>query len=127
MNSGGLTFKHLDNGNLQLTKNYGVSIGHGQAEWWIAVPAGFKTDGASIPRLLWPIVGPPLRANYLRAAVVHDFLCVEAYRQKSYTLRAIADAVFLHLLADCGVGKIRRGCMYAAVRWWGRFTYRRDC
>lgn len=121
----GITFKHLDNGNVQLTTHYGVAIGRGEAEWWIAVPAGFETDGASIPAIFWPIFGPPLRSNHLPAAVVHDFLCAQAHSQKSYTLRAIADAVFLHLLADCGVGKIKRGLMYAAVRWWGRFTYRR--
>lgn len=38
------------------------------------VPAGFETDGASIPRWLWPVCGHPLQAPRVVAAIVHDFL-----------------------------------------------------
>lgn len=37
------------------------------------VPKGTKTDGASIPRLLWRVVGHPL-GEYCQAAVLHDYL-----------------------------------------------------
>ncbi len=40
----------------------------------IYVPAGIITDGASIPRFLWRVVGPPMSGLYRRAAVVHDDL-----------------------------------------------------
>lgn len=39
------------------------------------VPAGYVTDGASIPRLLWSVVGSPYDADHLRAAIVHDYFC----------------------------------------------------
>ena len=38
-------------------------------------PAGWKVDGASIPRALWTIVGSPFTGDYRRASVVHDYYC----------------------------------------------------
>ena len=29
-----------------------------EGDWEVTVPAGFRFDLASIPRLLWPVVGP---------------------------------------------------------------------
>jgi hypothetical protein len=37
------------------------------------VPAGFVTDGASIPLFFQPLIGGPWTENYVKAAVVHDF------------------------------------------------------
>lgn len=39
------------------------------------VPAGFISDGASIPRVFWWLIGHPLMGDYRRAALVHDFAC----------------------------------------------------
>ena len=41
---------------------------------FILIPYMFVTDGASIPRYLWSIVGSPWTGNYPQAAVVHDKL-----------------------------------------------------
>ena len=41
---------------------------------WTA-PKGWRVDGASIPRLLWTIVGSPFTGNYRRASVIHDYYC----------------------------------------------------
>ena len=38
------------------------------------LPAGFMTDGASIPRFLWRVCGTPLKTPRLYAALVHDFI-----------------------------------------------------
>lgn len=40
---------------------------------WVTVPAGYLTDGASVPRLLWSAIPP--WGPYGQAAVVHDLLC----------------------------------------------------
>ena len=40
---------------------------------YISIPAGYLTDGASVPRVLWSIVPP--WGRYGQAAIVHDFLC----------------------------------------------------
>jgi hypothetical protein len=36
-------------------------------------PAGFVSDGASIPQALWSLVGGPLSGRYRRAAILHDW------------------------------------------------------
>jgi len=39
---------------------------------YVAPATGWFFDGASIPRLLWRVVGPPLRGTYRRGALIHD-------------------------------------------------------
>ncbi len=94
----------------------------------IAIPSGFITDFASIPRIFWNILPPT--GNYGKAAVVHDLLyrCggriryAQAldgswtYRQYS---RAEADGVLRDAMTVLGVGRITRGVIYGAVRAFG--------
>lgn len=40
------------------------------------VPAGALTDGASISRLFWTLIGGPFEGRYRNAAIVHDRYCV---------------------------------------------------
>ena len=75
----------------------------------ITVPAGFVTDFASIPRLLWWRY--PKSGKWNRAAVVHDFL----YAYNGCT-RAEADAIFKEALEVCGVGWRTRQQFWLAVR-----------
>jgi hypothetical protein len=46
----------------------------------ILIPAGYVTDFASVPMLLWSFF-PPI-GKYNRAALVHDYLYDLQYRQK---------------------------------------------
>ncbi len=92
------------------------------AEWdglEILVKAGYRTDGASIPRLAWRVVGNPWE-EYLAAAVVHDIL----YETEALE-REDADRCFLDLMEFCGVGKIRRAIMYRAVKVFGGATWKK--
>ena len=38
------------------------------------VPAGFVSDGCSLPRVFWRIIGNPLQADWVEEAVLHDWL-----------------------------------------------------
>jgi hypothetical protein len=57
----------------RVAKPFKFFIGSENSKRWITVPAGYLTDGASVPRALWSII-PPWGA-YGQAAVVHDILC----------------------------------------------------
>lgn len=87
----------------------------------LTVPAGMATDGASIPRFWWRVVGPPMCAAYTPAAVVHDAAYLGKLRwlemgtAKPYT-RKDADDLFRALMATLGVPAWRRDIMWAAVR-----------
>lgn len=83
----------------------------------IFIPKGFKWDGASIPRLLWPILGGPF-GKYSFAALVHDFL----YASRMVP-RKIADKIFYRLLRDHEVRKVKSKLMYGAVSAFGSKAY----
>ena len=72
-------------------------------------PAGFVTDLASIPRLLYALV--PVNGRHRAAAILHDWL----YEVQTRTL-AESDALFLAAMADSGVRWTQRYAMWAAVR-----------
>lgn len=83
----------------------------------ITVPAGFTTDLASIPRILWPIFSPT--GKYSAAAVVHDYLYKTHRIQGTKISRKTADKIFLLGMKALNVKPIKRTAMYAAVRCFG--------
>jgi hypothetical protein len=40
----------------------------------IVVPKGFESDGCSMPRFFWRVFGQPFDMQYLREAILHDYL-----------------------------------------------------
>ncbi len=89
---------------------------------WIKVPRGFVCDGASIPRILWPLSGGPFEGKHRDAALVHDALYA-SHRCAKHTGdqfdRATADRVFYEAMRAGGVDAIRATCKYLAVRMFG--------
>jgi len=75
----------------------------------VAVPKGFVTDFASIPRIFWSVL--PKDGTYTYAAVIHDYL----YWNQSAT-REIADQVFYECMLDFRVNSSQREAIYFAVR-----------
>ena len=78
----------------------------------IKVPTGFRTDGASIPKVAWSWIGHPL-GEYAPASVIHDFCCEHATWPRAKT-----DRIFLEAMRDCGVSYLKRQTMYIFVRLW---------
>ena len=79
----------------------------------LRVPAGFESDGASVPRLFWSTVCPPLDPRAVRAAVAHDWI----YRNRppGWT-RAEADLLFLCFLIEDGLPILASLKAYLGVR-----------
>ena len=82
----------------------------------VEIPAGYRFDGASIPRLAWSIIGAPFNPDFCLAACCHDWYCEHSHELGDYQARVIGDAVFFALLKRAGVAKWRRILMYFAVR-----------
>ena len=89
----------------------------------VVVPAGYRFDGASIPRCLWSLIGSPFEPSLMLAACVHDWYC--EHTADCYQTRVIGDAVFLALLARAGVPRWRRILMYLGVRFHSFWAYGR--
>jgi hypothetical protein len=80
----------------------------------ITVKSGFITDGASIPRWLWSIVGNPLESDLLKPAIIHDGL----YAIMKLT-RLESDKLLKEMLLFNGTAKIKAFLVYYAVRLFG--------
>lgn len=80
----------------------------------VTVPGGTRSDGASIPRWLWSLVGHPLTGRYVYPAFLHDWEC---------TVRAaIADTVhrrFYRALRSRGMHWLRAEVLWSAVKAFG--------
>lgn len=98
----------------------------------ILVPAGFKTDLASIPRGLWNVL--PKSGPYDKAAVIHDYLYQTGGRELVLPGKPVgqcidrgdADGVLKEAMEVCGVGGFRRFTIWSGVRiggWksWGAY------
>ena len=80
----------------------------------LIIPAGYVSDGATIPRVFWWFV-PPFKPKYLPAVIVHDYLCdKEQYK--------LADIWFEHLLLKIE-DSYKTKLMIRAVKLYHRFKY----
>lgn len=75
------------------------------------VPMGFATDGATVPRIFWPLF-PPV-GEYFLAAAVHDYALIEGRGWPA------ANALFDSSLKELGVPSWRRRIMVFSVRLYG--------
>jgi len=100
-----------DDGNkVTLKEPYGFVDPDGK-EW--DVPQGYKTDGASVPWVLWALY-PPFTGNYRSAAVIHDYYCEIKARRWEDTHR-----VFYFAMRAAHVEERTAKIMYGAVYLFG--------
>jgi len=123
--SDGISFGTLvlhDTGDVfELAVDFVVRIGDGTV---LIAPKGTTTDGASIPRFFWRLIGPPMTGRYRQAAVIHDAGYTGDLQWRiggaltEYDRKAV-DALFLQLMKALGVSWWRRRLMHLAVRCFG--------
>ena len=77
------------------------------------IPAGFESDGVSVPRFFWRFISPPIDPRTIRAGVTHDWI----YRNRppGWT-RAEADLLFLCFLIEDGLPILASLKAYLGVR-----------
>ena len=79
-----------------------------------SVPSGTISDGASIPRAFWVLVGHPRDTDIGQAAAVHDVM----YREGKYP-RGHADDVFDQGMKVLGATWIKRKLVHSALSAFG--------
>lgn len=75
----------------------------------VTVPAGFETDGPSVPWWALPFIQV---GSMVRAAALHDYLQTQDWLKPWET-----DLAFLAALGAEGVPEPQRSIVYLAVRW----------
>lgn len=88
----------------------------------VRVPAGFKTNLASVPRFFWRLI-PPF-GRYTVAAVIHDWLYTEKRLADGTPVdKEYADELFLRLMEEFDVDATTRGIMYTSVHLAGQSAW----
>ncbi len=78
------------------------------------VVGGTRLNGASIPKMIWPVIGHPFETDYVYPAALHDAQCGE----RMETDWLVHDRFFRALKAE-KVAKWKANVMGYAVQQWG--------
>ena len=73
-----IVVKPYDKFRFEVAQDYDFDLGFINGK----IEAGYKTDGASIPRIFWSLY-PPYKSEYFTACVIHDWLCSKALHAES--------------------------------------------
>ena len=88
----------------------------------IVIPAGFKTNFASVPRIFRNVIQQ--WGEHGNAAIVHDYLytvgCIPEVTRKT------ADQIFLNAMKYSNVGFFKRQLMYRTVRLFGAMNWKKE-
>jgi hypothetical protein len=102
----------------QLAEPFEYQVGfEGHGALSVCVPAGFRTDLASVPRLFWYLFPPD--GPYRKPAVIHDYL----YSLAAGCPRFLADAILRDAMDRIGVRPRDQLLIYYAVRLCGGPAY----
>jgi hypothetical protein len=86
------------------------------------IPKGFKTDFASVPKVLRPFL--KFSDIYNPSSVLHDYLYT--YGSKHGISRESADKIFYEALLVAGISKAKAKLFYWSVRMFGRNRYKKE-
>ena len=81
----------------------------------------FRTDGASIPRFAWPLIGHPFQVPLLPYALEHDALYVARYLSRKATDRRF----YASMTGDGYISRCKAGTIYNAVHLFGGSAFNR--
>jgi hypothetical protein len=85
---------------------------------WTA-KSGSITDGASIPRIFWRLIGSPFTGKYRHASILHD----SYYFIPRGEPRIKIDLMFYEAMLFSGVPMFKAKLIYLAVRFFGGFSF----
>lgn len=89
-------------------KNYKTGLVH-----IFTIPRGYTWDGATIPRVFWPLIGSKTDSRFLIPSMIHDVLCENHLYVGNN--RYFCDRVFERLLYVSGVPAFNRWLMFHTV------------
>lgn len=106
------------------TKEFIYYLGNESSDQFVIVPAGYLTDGASVPRMLWSLIPP--WGKYGQAAVLHDYLCdygkIIDKDKPVYITRKQIDEIFFEALEVLKVPKLTISLIKTGVNTYRKLT-----
>lgn len=110
-----------------LEKEYSFSIDYKGSFYHLTIPAGYKWDGATIPRLGWTIVGLTPFGIHDEATLIHDYLYEfegEFDEVKPHITREFVDAMFIAKLKELGYKRWQLKVINFFIRVFGFYYWR---
>lgn len=108
----------------RVTEGFRFYVGTPDSGEWVNVPAGYLTDGASVPRMFWSLIPP--WGIYGQAAVVHDILCeylsTTLHGLPHRITRARCDQILLEAMVALQVPLVKRQLIYRSVSLYRRLA-----
>jgi hypothetical protein len=115
--NGEVVLEEMKNGSWKLQDDFSYEDDFIQVD----VKSDFITDGASIPKMFWSIIGNPLENDLLKPAIIHDGL---------YTLMQLprdkCDKLLKEMLLFNGTSKVKANLVYIVVRLFGGSHWKKD-
>ena len=87
----------------------------------ITVKKGYKTDGASIPKIFWSVLSSPFDGALVYGAIIHDGL----YAKMTLT-RKECDKLLKEMAIEKGYSTIKANIIYSLVRLFGKTHWQKD-
>ena len=103
-----------DGRQMRLLRKFGFKDDNG-LEWW--APKGCIIDGASIPRALWSVSGPPFVGKYRNSSIIHDHYCKTKTRSFESTHEMFYQSCVVAGLSEFQAGKMFGAIMVGGPRW----------
>jgi hypothetical protein len=101
----------------RVQKGFHYYLGEKGSNRWVFIPAGYLTDGASVPQIFWSVI--PQWGAYGQAAVVHDYLCeylsITVDGKPQSITRSEADDILLEAMRVLEVPEFTAQTIEAAV------------
>jgi hypothetical protein len=105
----------LDDGRRVKLERPFAYIDPGRTRW--QVPKNAVVDGASIPRILWPLLGGPFEGKYRNASIIHDWYCDIRVRPWKQVHRMFYDAMITSLVSVRKAKVLYAGVYMGGPRW----------
>ena len=78
--------------------------------------ANFTSDGCTLWKIFWLILGCPHSPEYLPASIIHDWIL--EHPETVHYNRKLASRIFKTVLLNEGVSPLKAQIMYIAVDFW---------
>ena len=78
--------------------------------------ANFTSDGCTLWKIFWLILGCPHSPEYLPASIIHDWIL--EHQETVHYNRKLASRIFKAVLLNDGVSPLKAQIMYIAVDFW---------
>lgn len=97
-----------------------IIVDDNKKKTYLRLEKGYMSDGCTLKKCFWLLLGCPHTPKYLPASILHDWL-IEHPATIGYN-RNFSSRAFKQMLIQSGVSEVKAQLMYLAVEAWQAFS-----